>query len=101
MKIVTRQQKNRNNEKLYIFEFETTNDFKFYIAHLYGLLKVMPNMKGYIDKMKARCDSKYAREGVACSFALFESEFLEYTMDMTAIAEAFAEDLLTDLPEKE
>ena len=85
MYIAAHKLKNRN-ELLFVFNFATEEEMfnliKDWKSHSVGLVDLTE--KGYwlalLDKIEARADAKYAREGVALSSSLFQDEFVAFSM---------------------
>lgn len=90
MRIVARNRKNRQNEKLYVFEFETMKDYEDFIQGLENVSALIRAIALWVETAKNRCDTTYARDGVACSFSMFEDEFIDYAVEMSITAAALA-----------
>ena len=85
MKIETKKRKDRS-ESLFVFNFESEDDYQGMIMFLESWAEsegasadaenvyVRNVVKELVDKIKERCDAKYARKGVVCSSCLFADE---------------------------
>lgn len=97
MQIVTKMSKGghfNDPQKIYIFEFETQEEFDIYIDGMERFAKFGPLnewMESVVNRavtsLKYRCDNKYAHEGCAMSALLFQSE-MEPLIEVLNVATA-------------
>lgn len=76
-------------ESLFVFEFTSIEeDYIPFILHMEKIAALIPTEKckayfgGLIDKLRSRCDNRYATGGVVASTFLFDDEMAELTTHM-------------------
>lgn len=77
------------SESLFVFEFTSIEeDYIPFILHMEKITALIPTekCKAYfgelIDKLRSRCDNRYAAEEVVASTFLFDDEMAELTTHM-------------------
>lgn len=83
-------------ESLYVFEFESQEEFDFYLDGMRCCARWLAALGGevlgrdfeerFVERAQRRCDGLYAREGVSCSFVMFDNEMADYARWMSELA---------------
>lgn len=89
MYIDIKRRSNRANENIIIFEFLTQKEADDFFAGMEKFLKnddVLPDLKEMMEeplnRLKSRCDDKYANSTCAVSAFLFQDEFKSFLLPL-------------------
>lgn len=91
MFIELQNRKTRNGESLFVFGFESQDEFNRFIDFSIDVINEFSTEKDskelleLIEKAKNRCDDKYADNEVACSFSFFSDEMSAYTICLLSL----------------